>query len=85
MNPAIIFQLKKNINLHMKKLFLAASFVGLLSVSCTPKSTATTEAPKSVTSTAEQIAQERLFMKMPAKDVTTYLNLLDILPYNGWE
>ncbi|KUJ57462.1 c-type cytochrome [Chryseobacterium aquaticum] len=51
----------------MKKLFLAASFVGLLSVSCTPKSTATAEAPKSVTSTAEQIAQGKTIYENACK------------------
>lgn len=51
----------------MKKLLLAASFVGLLSVSCTPKSTATAEAPKSVTSTAEQIAQGKTIYENACK------------------
>lgn len=41
----------------MKNIFLACTVLSVLIASCTPKSTPLAEAPKSVTSTAEQIAQ----------------------------
>nr|WP_314493069.1 cytochrome C [uncultured Chryseobacterium sp.] len=41
----------------MKSLFAAATFILISAVSCAPKSIPTAEAPKSATSTAEQIAQ----------------------------
>ncbi|MCD0454579.1 cytochrome C [Chryseobacterium sp. LC2016-27] len=41
----------------MKRLFAAATFALILLASCTPKATSVAEAPRSATSTAEQIAQ----------------------------
>ncbi|MFY1047962.1 cytochrome C [Chryseobacterium sp. GP-SGM7] len=41
----------------MKSLFASATVILVLLVSCTPKATTVAEAPKSATSTAEQIAQ----------------------------
>lgn len=41
----------------MKNIFLAAGFASILLASCTPKSAPVAEAPRSATSTAEQMAQ----------------------------
>jgi hypothetical protein len=50
----------------MKSLFAAATFI-LVLASCTPKSTPVTEAPKSATSTAEQIAQGKTIYETACK------------------
>lgn len=51
----------------MKSLFAAATFILVLLTSCTPKATPVTEAPKSATSTAEQIAQGKTIYESACK------------------
>lgn len=51
----------------MKNIFFAAAFASVLLTSCTPKSTPVAEAPKSATSTAEQIAQGKTIFENSCK------------------
>lgn len=51
----------------MKSLFAAATFTLVLLASCAPKATPVAEAPKSVTSTAEQIAQGKTIFETACK------------------
>jgi len=51
----------------MKSIIAAATFSLILLTSCTPKATTVTEAPKSVTSTAEQIAQGKTIFETACK------------------
>ncbi|AYN01012.1 cytochrome C [Chryseobacterium aahli] len=51
----------------MKNIFFAAAFASVLLASCTPKSTPVAEAPKSATSTAEQIAQGKTIFENSCK------------------
>lgn len=67
----------------MKSLFAAATLILVLLASCTPKATPITEAPKSATSTAEQIAQGKTILKAPAIDVINYTNPHNLRQYNG--
>lgn len=51
----------------MKNIFLAAAFIFVLLASCTPKSTPAAEAPKSATSTSEQLAQGKTIFENSCK------------------
>ncbi|HEX7868485.1 MAG TPA: cytochrome C [Chryseobacterium sp.] len=51
----------------MKNLFASATFILVLLASCTPKATTVAEAPKSATSTAEQIAQGKTIYEASCK------------------
>lgn len=51
----------------MKNIFLTAVFATALLTSCTPKSTTVAEAPKSETSTAEQMAQGKTIFENSCK------------------
>ncbi|WP_209390941.1 cytochrome C [Chryseobacterium sp. RR2-3-20] len=51
----------------MKNILLTGLAIGLLSVSCTPKSNAATEAQKVSTNTAEQIAQGKTIFENACK------------------
>lgn len=51
----------------MKSLFASATFILVLLASCTPKASTVAEAPKSATSTAEQIAQGKTIYETSCK------------------
>ena len=51
----------------MKSIFAAATIALITLASCTPKATPVTEAPKSVTSTAEQMAQGKTIFETACK------------------